>query len=75
MKSVTILKNVFQLLHLGYLETSKSNFKNFCHSRLEQSWKKCSLAGSKGASHCKPSVAELYMMLGNKACTLMGENA
>ena len=51
MKSVTILKNVVQLLHLGHLDTSKSIFKNFCHSRLEQSWKKCSLAGSKGASH------------------------
>ena len=37
MKSVTILKNVVQLFHLGYLETSKSDFKNFCHSRLEQS--------------------------------------
>ena len=37
MKSVTILKNVVQLLHLGHLETSKSNFKKFCHSRLEQS--------------------------------------
>ena len=37
MKSVTISKNVVQLLHLGHLETSKSNFKNFCQSRLEQS--------------------------------------
>ena len=37
MKSVTILKNVVQLFHLGYLETSKSDFKNFCHSRLQQS--------------------------------------
>ena len=37
MKSVTILKNVVQLLHLVYLEISKSNFKKFCLSRLEQS--------------------------------------
>ena len=37
MKSVTILKNMVQLLNLGHLETSKSNFKKFSQSRPEQS--------------------------------------
>ena len=37
MKSITIFKKVVQLLNLGHLETSKSNFKNFCHSRPEES--------------------------------------
>ena len=37
MKSITIFKNVGQLLNLGYLETSKSNFKKSCYSRPEKS--------------------------------------
>ena len=37
MKSITIFKNVVQLLNLGHLETSKSNFKKFNKSKPEQS--------------------------------------
>ena len=37
MKSVTILKNVGQVLNFGHLETRLSNFKKFCHPRPEQS--------------------------------------
>ena len=37
MKSVTIFKNVGQVLSLGHLEITKSNFMKFCRSRLEQS--------------------------------------
>ena len=37
MKSITILKILAQLLNLGHLETTKSNFRKFCHSRPEQS--------------------------------------
>ena len=37
MKSITIFKNVVQLLNLGYLETSKSNFKKSCYSKPEKS--------------------------------------
>ena len=36
MKAVTIFKNVGQMLNLGHVETSKSNFKKFCHPRPEQ---------------------------------------
>ena len=37
MKSVTILKNLGQLLNFGLLETSESNFKKkICHSRPDQ---------------------------------------
>ena len=36
MKSVTIFNNVGQMLNLGHLETSKSNFKKFGHPRHEQ---------------------------------------
>ena len=35
MKSVAIFKNVGQMLNLGHVETSKSNFKKFCHPRPE----------------------------------------
>ena len=37
MKSITIFKNVGQMLNLGHLETIQSNFKIFCHPRPEQS--------------------------------------
>ena len=37
MKSITIFKNVGQMLNLGHLKTSQSNFKKFCHPRPEQS--------------------------------------
>ena len=36
MKSVTIFKDVNQMLDLGHLETRKSNFKKFSHPRPEQ---------------------------------------
>ena len=36
MKSVTICRNVDQLLNLGHLEPTKSNFKKKFHSRSEQ---------------------------------------
>ena len=37
MTSIIILKILAQLLNLGHLETTKSIFKKFCHSRPEQS--------------------------------------
>ena len=44
----------FSFLNLGYLETTKSNFNKFVTRGLSNlSWKKCSLAGRKGASYCE----------------------
>ena len=37
MKSIGILKILAQFLNLGHLETTKSNFMKFGHSRPKQS--------------------------------------
>ena len=36
MKSITIVKFLAWFLNSGHLETTKSNFMKFCHSRPEQ---------------------------------------
>ena len=54
MKSIGISKILAQFLNLGHLETIKSNFEKFCHSRPKQSkLEKGSLAVHEGASHCE----------------------
>ena len=54
MKSITIYKIVSQSLNLDHLETTTSISKNFITPGLSNlSWKKGSLAGSKGASQCE----------------------
>ena len=46
MKSIKISKILAQFLNLGYLETTKPNFKKFCHSRPEQSMLEKGYSGS-----------------------------